>query len=1207
MNELHEVRADWYDLGVQLRMATSDLDVVKLEYMNDSKKCLRQMLSDWLTKTAPSPPSWQRVVDALCSRSIDRPALAEKIRRTYCSQEQPSSTFLSLAEITSQMELLENEFEALKDDVYESVKDQPVQRFKFKLTSIKVRDKEHHMDYMLKAVDKKATVTDIWVSLNKYLNFLNHTILQHILTKFTHRTLQRRMDSYKDKLHILFRQTRLCDFLQCWPLYKHSPPIEELRQFVAKSTKNWDTCTLEDLDNMKGRIATLLLLPDFVLILETASRGCVEVTFSIPTSLVAQLQADIKKMAVKEMADMEIESITVDGVVCYEAPLLQYTRDLKKKYTSINPIQPLSDAKPRPLIPFRLARIEKQSLSQSDMDRFTRESLRGDMDDVVYKKMAMELGELGVMGDRSQPQVVLVEGAPGVGKTTFAWDQCRQWAEGKLLQAYSIVLLLPLRDNNIGQISSLSDLFRHTKREVREEVSKRVAESGGKGYLIWLEAWDELPYHLRHSNSFFTELIRGLQLPAATIFITSRPWASRSLLETVGDRLSQHTELLALAKEEVENETRAMMVSIYSQTSSDSGLDFLQWIEANPMIRAAMYTPVTAAIVEQVMRWAPHNLPSTVTQLYSAYVLMRLEQHLSEDPKYRYKNMKVRSLADLPESVMGDLQRLCGLAYEGVSQQTIVFSSLPAGVSTLGLLQTVPQVYDEAEGQFSYNFLHYTFQEYLAALHLSHLPPHQLMTITNDKYLRMVKTGYGRSYYEATQFKTTFQFLAGITKLEPFPVDFLLDLLEKDADIMYRWLYESQNQSLLTSVLGSGERDLILSYSATTTDYFAAGYCLAHSNCTWKIFLWCVDDVALEFLSKGCNHQIPETGISSQLVLAGFIRGSVTAEGVGHFLTIPNSLLQHIQHLDLFHNKLDRRGCELLAECVQRMPFLETLGLSRNPDIGSGGAVQLMLSLDLSKLRGLDMAGTGISDPDFEYLAKYIHSTTSLEELRIGGNKLSVESIGSLCRALSANSLMRILSISDCHLTTSHCMCLGQLLRQPIHCQIEKLVLTECGLTSDGVGEVVRGLIDNHSLKVLNLSKNQIGSEGVVVMAIMLKTNSSLERLNLEECGICSSGGVELGAALERNKTLRELILPGNALGDDGVRGLSTGLENNSSLKELELWGDKSLGEEGVSLLRNLERKRPDLTISSDLVGEIVCVCECLFCRMYMGLCMYAL
>ena len=1183
MNELQQVRDIWFSVGVQLNMPLADLRSIRADFKDKSSDCLLETLSVWLTRTDPSPPSWERVVDALSSPAIDRPTVAERIRRTYCSQSSNAATdtesFLSPKGIASEMEKLEAEFLQLKDDVFESVKTQPVDTFKVKLTSFSFRDKEYFMEFMTKIIHKKRSVTDIWVALNKFFDFLNYSILQHILTKFKNRALQRRMDAYKDKICTFFKRTRLCDFLQCWPSCKRDPPEKELRDFVAKSRKDWDTCTLHDLENLKGRLATKLLLPEFVFILEKASKGCLEVTFSIPPSLVEQLQTEVKNTPLREFVEMEIESITVDGVVCYEAPLLQYTTLLKKLYTSRSPLQPLSDSKPNPLLPFRLARIEKQTLSSSsDMDRFTRESLRGDMDDVIHKKTAMELSELGVMGDSSRPQVVLIEGAPGVGKTTFAWHQCRQWAEGRLLQDYSIVLLLPLRDNNIRQISSLPGLFRHSRGQVREEVSRRVAESGGKGCLIWLEAWDELPDHLRSSDSLFTQLIRGLQLPAATIFITSRPWATRGLLETVGDRMSQHTELLALAKEEVENVTRAMIVAIHSQTSSDSGFDFLQFIDSNPMIRSAMYTPVSAAIVEQVFKSAPHNPPTTVTQLYSSFILMRLEQHLSEHPKYNDMNIKVRTLADLPERVLEDLQRLCGLAYEGVSQQKIVFSSLPEGVSTLGLLQTVPQVYDEGEGRVSYNFLHYTVQEYLAALHLSHLQPHQLISITDTNCLRLVKTGYGRTYYEATQFKTTYQFLAGITKLEPFPVAYLSDLLGKDAATMCRWLYESQNQSLLTSVLGSGERRLRLSYSATATDYFAAGYCLAHSNCTWRIELGSVDDVAMEFLSKGCSHQLPETGISSQLVSAVFIGGSITAEGVGHFLTIPNSVLQHIYYLNLFHTNLDRRGCELLAEGVQRMPCLERLDLSWNEGIGCGGAVQLVSSLHSSKLRVLRMYRTGISDPDFDCLARYIHSTTSLEVLGIGGNEISVESIDSLCRALSANSSMRILDMSYCYLTTSHCVCLGQLLRHPIHCQIEELNLSGCGLTSDGVGEVVSGLSDNHSLRELDLRRNQIGSEGAVAMATMLKTNSSLERLHLGRCGIGSSGGVELGAALERNKTLRHLGLSGNEQGDDGVRGLSAGLENNSSLEELGLYPDMSLGEEGVAfLLKTVEEKNTSL------------------------------
>ena len=1061
---------------------------------------------------------------------------------------------------------LQDTFVALKDEVFELLKNKPLDTFKVRLISMDVDGEEYYVPFLKEIADKHNTIVGIWMELSQYLNFLNYEILEHILNKFRDDILQTRMMDYLKDIQRFFKTTQLCDFLKCWPVLE-TPPENELRTFLTmKTNKDWNTCTLEELDCVRHNLAKRLLIPSFTLDPEDAGPGCVSMTYSIPPSMVAQLQSDIQNAELKVFADMDIETITVDGVVCYEAPLLQYTSQLKQLYTSRSPLQPLTDSKPKHLFQFHLARIEKQTLSQGDMDRFTRESLRGDMDDVVFKKTTVEVSELGVMADGSRPKVVLMEGAPGVGKTTFAWDQCRQWAEGKLLQAYSIVLLLPLRDNNIRQITSLPSLFRHSQRQVREGVSRRVAESEGKGCLIWLEAWDELGNDLI-SHSLFTELIRGIQLPAATIYITSRPWATRDLLERMGDRISQHTELLALAKEEVENEIRGIIHAIHSTTESESGFNFKTHIELNPVMHAAMYTAVGAAIVEQVFKSASHNPPTTITGLYSAYVLMRLEQYLTEHPKYSDMKMKVRTLSDLPERVLADFQRLCGLAYEGVSQQMIVFSSLPEGVSTLGLLQSVPQVYEEGEDRVSYNFLHYTVQEYLAALHLSHLQPQEQMTIIDNKCLKCVEREYGKDYYESTQFKTTFQFLAGITKLAAYPVEFLSDLLSKDEATMYSWLYESQNLPLLTSVLGSGEREMKLSYSATTTAYFVAGYCVGHSNCAWKADFRSADDVAMEFFSKGCNHQLPETGISSQLVSASFALSSITSEGVRHFLCIHRSLLQHIKHVNLPENKLDRRACDVLAEGVQRMPCLETLQLWHNSCIRCGGAVQLVSSLHRSTLRELGISGTGISDPDFKCLASYIHSTTSLQDLSIGENNISVESINSLCKALSANSSLRRLEMSHCHFTASHCLCLGQLLRHPIHSNIEMLDLSWCNLTSDGVGDVVSGLSDNQTLRELRLSHNQIRSEGAVAIATMLLTNSSLMVLYLGWCSIGSSGGVELGRALLRNKTLRELELSWNKLEDDGVRELCRGLETNSSLEQLRLWGDKSLGEESVLLL----------------------------------------
>ena len=1072
----------------------------------------------------------------------------------------------------SQITTLQSLFGKLKDDIYESVKTQPPETFIDRLTSVDVNGQEHHMDYIKEIIDKKTKINEMWIELNSYWNFLNYEMLRHVLTKFKNKALQERMDQYTTKIREFFKATRLCDFVKCWPIQGTTPPVDCPRKFMeVEYLGDWNKCTLEDLDHLKGSLARRFFLPNFCMILEDFSEGCIRIQFSLFPSLVAQLQEDIQNIDPKEFLNMNVEAITVDGVVCYEAPLLQYTTHLKQLYTSRSPLHTLTDSKHKHLLPFRLARIEKRTLSQGDMDRFTRDSLRGDMDDVVYKKTAMELSELGMMADGSQPKVVLIEGAPGVGKTTFAWEQCRQWAEGKLLQAYSIVLLLPLRDNNIRQITSLPSLFRHTKEKVRDEVTRTFVENCGKGCLIWLEAWDELVDDLR-TDSLFTQLIRGIQLPAATIYITTRPWATGGLVQQMGDRISQHTELLGLTQEQVDIHKREISQQTTHQHSitetdlvkaTDSSVaDLLQYINSHPVILAAMYTPVSAAIVQQVFKSVPHNPPTTVTELYFAYVLIRLEQYLTQHPKYSAMNIKVRTLADLPETVAADFQQLCALAYEGLSHQTIVFSSLPEGVSTLGLLQSVPQLYDEGEDQMSYNFLHYTVQEYLAALHLSHFQPQEQMTLIETKGLRKE---YGRLYHEATRLKTTFQFLAGITKLVSLPDDFLSKLLSRDAVTMYRWLYESQNLPVLRKVLGPGRRELSLPYSATTTDYFVAGYCLAHSNCTWRINCnnISVDDVAMQFLSKGCNHA---ANISSKIVSASFRGGSITANGVKHILTMPTLLLQHIEQLNLSKNQLDGRACEVLAEGVQKMPCLEVLYLGGN-SLGCGGAVQLVSALHNTKLKSLHIYCTDIGDPDFEWIASYIRSTTTLNRVYIGGNDMSIENVGSLCKALSANSSMRSLGIGGHDFNVSHCVHLGQLLRHPMQCKIKELIIKGCRITSDGVAEVVSGLSDNHTLKELNLNDNPIGSEGAAAVATMLKKNSSLETLLLSSCGIDSSGSVELGVALERNTTLKVLGLSGNSIGGDGVRGLCVGLETNSSLEELELGDDVTVGEEGVSLL----------------------------------------
>ena len=75
------------------------------------------------------------------------------------------------------------------------------------------------------------------------------------------------------------------------------------------------------------------------------------------------------------------------------------------------------------------------------------------------------------------------------------------------------------------------------------------------------------------------------------------------------------------------------------------------------------------------------------------------------------------------------------MAFGGIlNKQQLVFSAvdLPTGGASLSLTQEVPQLY--TEGRASYNFIHLTLQEYLAAVHISQLPTHEQTKLVQNDY-----------------------------------------------------------------------------------------------------------------------------------------------------------------------------------------------------------------------------------------------------------------------------------------------------------------------------------------------------------------------------------------------------------------------------------------------------------------------------------------
>ena len=123
-----------------------------------------------------------------------------------------------------------------------------------------------------------------------------------------------------------------------------------------------------------------------------------------------------------------------------------------------------------------LALIEKEDITRPETDQFTRATIRGNIDDIKKSKRGI-IGQISQLADGSQPKCILVEGAPGVGKSTFAWKLCCKWGKGKLLQQYQLVVLLKLRDKSVQAAKNISNLFQYCDHQIQQAVVEKIEET----------------------------------------------------------------------------------------------------------------------------------------------------------------------------------------------------------------------------------------------------------------------------------------------------------------------------------------------------------------------------------------------------------------------------------------------------------------------------------------------------------------------------------------------------------------------------------------------------------------------------------------------------------------------------------------------------------------------------------------------------------
>ena len=337
--------------------------------------------------------------------------------------------------------------------------------------------------------------------------------------------------------------------------------------------------------------------------------------------------------------------------------------------------------------------------------------------------------------DKGDDAMVLVEGSPGIGKTTFCLKISHDWANKKIpdettFPVFKLLLLLKCRDIRGNICKAIFDqLF---PKDIKKKAKKRLINyiediHNQPSILIVLDGLDELP---ETAESHVNELLDRQRWSFCYILATSR--------QEKGIFVRQNSNFAVLLQINGYTEADAFQYirKHFDRVDEQKGESLIQAIKGNTFLRALPSNPLNLLLLCVVFEDYEGKLPSSRTELYHIIVGCLLRRYCAKN--------NVKAAADdkaLEEQFKESLLALGQLAWRGLQNDRFSFreeelAELESTMKTLAA-RKLGLVFKEASAkkinpQHEYHFFHKTFQEYVAALYLAHKLLEERVNVFHD-------------------------------------------------------------------------------------------------------------------------------------------------------------------------------------------------------------------------------------------------------------------------------------------------------------------------------------------------------------------------------------------------------------------------------------------------------------------------------------------